>query len=525
MVSALVVWAIVGALAFVPAWIVVRVTFLLLKFCINWPRYRGFPRHPAFCGIISSSLPHDTAVADFIADTWAELKQHRKEDGKLPSFINMGMSFDGSTTLCCVDPEAFRAIYSSTNERLFPKSYMFREMLEALGGRGLAALEGRDWHEQRKLLTPLFHLNSLAGYCPVMEAEARRVIALLQQPFRDQQCSTDPTELVKTYTMNIICEIAFGGCIDGNVPREIYVESEKWIQPYYIVGMLLMGPWLWKKLTFLPPVYHVDHGIDKVRQLAYKVIDERRKHKSEGRGTDDLIGVMLAAQEDPNCEYRVTDEAIASEVMTFLFAGYDTTSALLRWSCFYLSKHQDVQQLVYEEVMRVWPDDGPIDPDKIRELTYLKNVLSEILRLRPPSSSWTERTVMEDVEINGYVLPKGTNLGLGMQYAQLNPDYWGEDADEFRPERMGEPRHTFAYIPFSAGMRNCIGQKFAYQEAFIFVATLIKTTRLRLDEDPKRPVARKMVGLHVPCYLRVFFEPRTGLSFTSSRSPPPFPQF
>lgn len=96
-------------------------------------------------------------------------------------------------------------------------------------------------------------------------------------------------------------------------------------------------------------------------------------------------------------------------------------------------------------------------------------------------------------------MPKGTIVGLGFQFLQTNPDHW-ERAEEFWPERFLEStgdRHNFAFVPFSAGSRNCLGMKFAQQEMGIFLATLVRSCTFAVDKNAKEPIVRKLVGMQV----------------------------
>jgi len=180
----------------------------------------------------------------------------------------------------------------------------------------------------------------------------------------------------------------------------------------------------------------------------------------------------------------MSDDEIRDEVMTLLLAGHETTANALTWSWYLLSQHADVRAKLESEVREVCAGTVP-SFDDLPRLTYTRAVLSEALRLFPPAYL-IGRRALEDYPIpnTDYVLPARTVIFLSQYLLHRDARFW-EDPATFRPERWfeAEPmRHRYAYFPFGAGPRICIGEQFAWMEGVLVMATIAQ--RWRLDLSP-----------------------------------------
>lgn len=164
----------------------------------------------------------------------------------------------------------------------------------------------------------------------------------------------------------------------------------------------------------------------------------------------------------------LTLQDVREEVDTFMFEGHDTTSAGMNWALQMLGSHPEYQAKVHQELDQVFGDDDDRDIrfDDLKNLNYLEMFIKEALRLYP-SVPMFGRTLHEDCEINGFMVPASTQLLIIPFAVHRDPKHWPDpeifDPDRFLPENS-VGRHPFAYLPFSAGARNCIGQRFALME-------------------------------------------------------------
>ncbi|KAI0676431.1 fatty acid hydroxylase [Trametes maxima] len=239
-----------------------------------------------------------------------------------------------------------------------------------------------------------------------------------------------------------------------------------------------------------------------MNELVNKLIEEHKKHPGEKQ---DLLSIMLEGV-DQKTGQRMSDESIRQNLLTFLIAGHETTSGLLTFSLCYLCKHPEAMRKLREEVDTVLGD-APIRPAHVGQLKYTSAVLREALRLNPPATIRVVRA-LDDTTIGGgkYAVKKGAVLAMLTAKCQMDPIVWGEDAREFKPERMyGENFEQLppnAWQPFGYGMRGCIGRPFAWQEAHIALASLIQKFEIAMhdpsyDLELKQTMTVKPKGFYV----------------------------
>ena len=178
---------------------------------------------------------------------------------------------------------------------------------------------------------------------------------------------------------------------------------------------------------------------------------------------------------------------IREEVDTFVFAGHDTTSSAVSWTLYEIGRHPDIQMKLHEEIDNVAEAGEKRIVDKIRSLKYLECVIKESLRLHPPVPAF-DRMLEADLEVVcGCTIPAGTVVEVDVVNVHRNPKYWPDphvfDPDRFEKEKSAT-RSPYCFLPFSAGSRNCIGQKFAMQELKVFLYTILKNFNIKSVQKP-----------------------------------------
>jgi cytochrome P450 len=240
-----------------------------------------------------------------------------------------------------------------------------------------------------------------------------------------------------------------------------------------MLGAKFFGVELWRKIY--PPL----RRLNKLRNVVKSKISEIRSKKSDG---DDLLTRMIISRYESG--ESIDNEQIVNEAMTFFAAGHETTSTALMYLTYLLVKNPQVQEKLRNEIISVVGDRDPTHED-LSKLKYLKNVVKEMLRHFMPLPLMYRYTKDDIIfESSGYKIPKGTALGLNVIGLHYDPSIW-HDPTEFIPERYEEQKTdeedtrttAYQYIPFSAGSRNCIGQRFALQEIEITLAMLLRKIR------------------------------------------------
>jgi len=202
---------------------------------------------------------------------------------------------------------------------------------------------------------------------------------------------------------------------------------------------------------------------------------------------------------------------MCDEVNTFMFEGHDTTASGINWILHLLGNHPEIQAKCHDELDAVFGDDSrDVTFDDLKNLPYLECVLKEALRLYP-SVPMFARMLQEDVTMAGYLIPNGTQVLFFPYVVHRDPKHW-PDPDTFNPDRFlpenSLGRHPFAYLPFSAGARNCIGQRFALIEEKTLMAWLLRFFKVksvhRRDQIRAKGeiILRPSEGVHVELELR-----------------------
>jgi cytochrome P450 len=273
-----------------------------------------------------------------------------------------------------------------------------------------------------------------------------------------------------------------------------------WLAKLFMGDILVRNfPWPWtrRKQNVLKEVHN------KVIQAIALRQNMPPEEKPQVKEHANLIDVLLNAPEP------VSHQMILDECLTFLFGGLDTTSRLIAWMTYFLGTYPTIQQKLYDEVQQVIGD-RDITAEDIPKLQYCKQIMQETLRLRPSIPGF-DRWAAEDCMLGGYFIPKHTVLALYFINAHLDPKHW-DKPHEFIPERWdtqneNPDRHHFAFLPFSAGERGCIGQKFGLQEAAVVICIVIQQYKFAIQEKPKiRMVTDPLLS---PYDVEVIFTKRT----------------
>jgi cytochrome P450 len=343
----------------------------------------------------------------------------------------------------------------------------YNVMLQRVLGQGLLTSDGDLWKRQRKLMAQAFVPRRIQTYGEAMV----RVAAAALAPWRDGQVVNLHQEISRV-TMEVVADVLFGAGIE---PRDVATVSAS----MEVVNQYLSGSAeaLLKVPGWVPTPLNValNRAVKRIDELVYRIIANRRS----GQPREDLLGTLLAAQDEDGS--RMTDQQLRDEVITLFLAGHETTALALAHALYLLSKHPDVERRLHAELTSVLGDRLPTSDD-VRALPYTDRVLKEVMRLYPPA--WTAgRQAGEDVEVGGYVLPKGAQILLSQWIVHRDPRWFpnpeGFDPDRWLPERTKDlPR--YAYFPFGGGPRVCIGNHFAMMEATLLLAVILQRYRIEL---------------------------------------------
>ncbi|XP_066479078.1 cytochrome P450 4B1-like [Tiliqua scincoides] len=363
-------------------------------------------------------------------------------------------------------------------------------------GMGLLVLNGPKWQQHRKLLTPGFHYEILKPYLALM---AESVTVMLDKweklvP-KGTTSSLELFEHVSLMTLDSIMKCAFSYHSNCQTDRNnSYINT--------VLGLTFK---FYQRLK--NPIYHNDlmywcsspgRQFHKACRLAHnhtvKVIRERRESLKNEQELEkilkkrrlDFLDILLCAKDEHGTS--LSDEDLRAEVDTFMFEGHDTTASGISWLLYCMAQNPEHQQRCREEIKELLEEKENIQWDDLGKMTYCTMCIKESLRLYPPVPQVARELNTPLKFADGRSLPKGFIASLNIYGLHRNPEIW-DNPEVFNPLRFSpensSSRHPYAFLPFAAGPRNCIGQQFAMNE--LKVALALTLLRFELFPDPSKP--------------------------------------
>ncbi|KAM6218087.1 cytochrome P450 4F3-like isoform 2-T2 [Rhynchocyon petersi] len=382
-----------------------------------------------------------------------------------------------------------------------PKDTLFYGFLKPWLGDGLLLSEGDKWHHHRRLLTPAFHFNILKLYVKIFNESAKIMHAKWQKLASGGSARLDMFEHISLMTLDSLQKCVFS--LDSHCQEKPSEYIAAILELSALVAnrhqqILMQWDFLYhltsegKRFKKACRLVHdfTDAAIqERRRTLSEQGVDDFLKAKAKTKTLDFIDVLLLSKDEDGN---KLSDEDIRAEANTFMFAGHDTTASGLSWVLYNLAKHPEYQERCRQEVQELLRDRKPleIEWDDLAQLPFLTMCIKESLRLHPPVIVISRCCTQDIVLPDGRVIPKGVICLISIFGTHHNPSVWPnpEVYDPFRFDlENSHKRSPLAFIPFSAGPRNCIGQTFAMTEMKVVLAlTLLRFRVLPDDEEPKR---------------------------------------
>jgi cytochrome P450 len=349
------------------------------------------------------------------------------------------------------------------------------KVLKPLMGDGLFSSDGELWKRQRRLVQPAFqrkHHPMMAGII----ADATSSMLQRWETNASRGEAIDGRGEVILLTLEILLRTMFSGDLIGYEQelREAVIEYERHMDLVSAVNSVKLPAWF-------PTTgrRRFQNAVRTLERFIFRVVDERRRTQTDN---GDLVSLLLWARDEETGE-SMSDRQIRDELMTMLQAGHDTVSDAIAWTWYLMAKHPDVRQRVEGEVDSTLGGRPPRFED-LPALAYTNRVILESMRVYPPA--WVfARTPVEDDVIGGYHIPAKSLVVISPYVTHRLPDIWENpenfDPDRFLPERS-EGRPRFAYYPFSAGPRQCVGASVAMLEAQMIVS--MAAQRFQLTTPP-----------------------------------------
>lgn len=360
-------------------------------------------------------------------------------------------------------------------------------------GDGLLTAEGETHRTHRRLLQQAFHPARIVAYGDTMVARTSSTI----DRWRPREPIDVHEEMVRI-TLATAGETLLGADVERDVPI-----VERAIDDLLRAYKLAFVPFGWR-LQDLPvgPARHLRRGREALHALIDRIVAERR---ATGRDTGDLLSALVLGVGDD--EQRLSDRQVREHAVTLLLAGHETTANALSFALHLVATNPAIEEAVGHEVDEVAANRPP-SVDQLDRLVTCRSLIAEALRLYPPS--WAlGRQALHDHPVGGHVVRTGEMVVLSPWVVHRDPRWW---PDPTRPDparhldSAARDRPRWAYLPFGAGVRRCIGEGFAWTEGTLALATIVQRWRLRPTVD--HPLALEPL---------ITLRPRGGLQMVPER--------
>jgi cytochrome P450 len=389
----------------------------------------------------------------------------------------------GSYTYVVHHPDDIKRVLVS-NHRNYTKGVGI-DRIKLLLGKGLMTSEGELWTRQRYMIQPFFHRKVITGFAELIAQANDRFIRRWEALAHKGEL-INVTEEMSELTLEIVLRSIIGKDLDR-------LTQELGQNPFDVVTK--------EPARDLQFVYR----FRSLTKLLTALMARRRAAPDEEHY--DYLAMLMGAR-DKATGKPMSESELVDEILTLIVAGHETTASGLNWTWYLLSQHREVEAQLHAEIEAAAEIAAP-SLQEMESLAYTQQVVNEALRLYPPGWVLSRRTIAADV-LGGFAVPPNTNVLLMLYVLHRHPDFW-QDPDRFWPERFA-PEHEaerprFAYMPFAAGPRHCIGETLALYEMLMH---LYKVARhYRLTYTPDRPLELEAgINLRTRYPLRMRLERR-----------------
>ena len=355
------------------------------------------------------------------------------------------------------------------------------DRVKILLGNGIMTSEGDFWRRQRYMMQPMFHRRVITEFARVIDAANERFIARWEaQAARGERVNV--TDDMSALTLDIVLRAVFGRDLER-------LSTESGGNPFAVVTE--------------EPARNLQFAY-KFRSLGKLVAALMRRRATEADEHVDFLAMLMSAR-DKETGDAMGERELIDEVMTLVVAGHETTASALNWTWYLLALHPEVESRLHAEIAAA-PVAAAASLAQMEALPYTQQVVNEALRLYPPGWLLSRRTLDADV-LAGFEIPAGTDVLLSPYLLHRHPRFW-PDPEAFKPERFASEneaaRPRFAYMPFAAGPRHCIGETFALYEMLMHLYKVARRYRLTyLPAEPVELEAQINLRTKKPLYMRL----------------------
>ncbi|KAI6672358.1 hypothetical protein NL676_000264 [Syzygium grande] len=390
-----------------------------------------------------------------------------------PYFASWQKSHGTEPFLYIAEPEFLKQMSSGVLGKSWGKPRVFKNDREPMFGNGLVMTEGDEWVRHRHVITPAFSPANLKGMASLMVESANKMLEKWTALINSGKPEIDVESEIISTAGEIIAKTSFG--ISNNDGKKVLEKLRALQVTLFKTNRFVGVPFN----QFIAPKQSLEAKRlgKEIDNLLMSIIDDR-KASFVANNQKDLLGLLLEGNYgNGKVGKSLMTRELVDECKTFFFGGHETTALALSWTLLLLAIHPEWQDQLRDEIKQVVGDKKEIDATMIAGLKKMGWVMNEVLRLYSPSPN-VQRQALEDIKVYNMVVPKGTNMWIDVVSMHHDPALWGDDVNQFKPERFKEDalyggcKNKMGFLPFGFGGRMCIGRNLTMTE-YKIVLTLI----------------------------------------------------
>ncbi|XP_023753418.1 cytokinin hydroxylase [Lactuca sativa] len=431
---------------------------------------------------VESSSSSSTVSNDIHSSVFPYFAQWQKSHGKVFMYWLGTEPF-----LYIADPEFLKKISSGVMGKSWGKPTVFKNDRKPMFGDGLIMVEGDDWVRHRHVITPAFSPANLKAMTSMMVETTKSMLDRWTGLINSGNPEIEAEGEIITTAGEIIAKTSFGMNFENG--RAVFKKLRAMQVTLFKSNRYVGVPF--SKYLCLGQNLEAERLGKEIDALLLSIIVDRKKSMVENGGGkqhgQNLLGILL---EETHVEgqkgRKLSTSELVDECKTFFFGGHETTALAITWSLLLLAVHPMWQHELREEIKQVIGD-GDIDATMVAGLKKMSWVMKEVLRLYPSAPN-VQRQVRGDIQVDqDSIIPDGTNIWIDVVAMHHDYDLWGNDVNEFKPERFkddlhGGCQHKMGYLPFGFGGRMCVGRNLSAMEYKIMLSLIL--TRFSFSLSP-----------------------------------------
>ncbi|KAM3248198.1 cytochrome like [Capsicum annuum] len=446
--------------------------------------------------IQAASLKSPNNYGEFVAHDYTSslfpyFEQWRKLYGPVYTY-----STGNKQHLYMNQPELVKEMNQSISLDLGKPSYVTKRLAPMLGN-GILRSNGHIWAMQRKIVAPEFFMDKVKGMVSLMLQSVELLTSKWDERIEAEggkMAEISVGEDLRSLSADVISRACFGSSYFKG--KKIFSKLRT-LQKVISNQSILFGS---PALGFLPSRQQkeIENLEKEIESLIWEAVKERERECLEkpSNEKDLLHSILEGAINDGNVGENSSRKFIVDNCKNIYFAGHESTAVAASWCLMLLALHPEWQSRIREEMSQICPN-GILDAESVSKMRMVTMVIQEVMRLYPPAA-FVSREALEDTQIGHIVVPRGVCLWTLIPTLHRDPDIWGRDANEFKPERFENGVSSACklpqvYIPFGLGPRLCLGRNFAMVQLKVVISLIISKFRFSLSPKYRHSPAYRMI--------------------------------